>query len=70
MIEQAKTNQSILKNFYSVINDSDPYLQFMLITGVSKFSKVSLLLSHRFCGVMVVPGKHYDPDAFSMQIAS
>ncbi|EIJ36808.1 ATP-binding protein [Thiothrix nivea] len=41
-IEQAKTNQQILKNFYSVIKDSDPYLRFLLITGVSKFSKVSI----------------------------
>lgn len=41
-IEQAKANQQTLKNFYSVIKDSDPYLRFMLITGVSKFSKVSI----------------------------
>ena len=31
-----------LKNYYSVIKDSDPYIEFALITGVSKFSKVSL----------------------------
>jgi len=31
-----------LKNFYSVIKDADPYLKFVFITGVSKFSKVSL----------------------------
>ncbi len=31
-----------LKNFYSVIKDADPYLKFCFITGVSKFSKVSL----------------------------
>ena len=41
-IEQAKTNQQILKAFYSVIKDSDVYLEFLLITGVSKFSKVSI----------------------------
>ena len=41
-IKQAKANQQTLKIFYSVIKDSDPYLQFMLITGVSKFSKVSV----------------------------
>lgn len=40
--EQAETNRGILKNFFSVIKDSDPFLQFLLITGVSKFSKVSL----------------------------
>ena len=31
-----------LKNIYSVLKDSDPYLQLVFITGVSKFSKVSL----------------------------
>ncbi len=31
-----------LKNFYSVIKDADPYLKFCFITGVSKFSKVSI----------------------------
>ena len=31
-----------LKNIYSVIKDSDPYIKFVFITGVSKFSKVSL----------------------------
>ncbi len=31
-----------LKNLYSVLKDSDPYLHFCLLTGVSKFSKVSL----------------------------
>ena len=40
--EQAKINQKILESFYSVIKDSDPYLRFLLITGVSKFSKVSV----------------------------
>jgi len=35
-------NQEIFKNFYSVIKSSDPYLELVLITGVSKFSKVSL----------------------------
>lgn len=31
-----------LKNLYSVIKDSDEFVQFCLLTGVSKFSKVSL----------------------------
>ncbi len=41
-IEQAKENQQILKNFYSVIKDSDPYIRMVFITGVSKFSRVSI----------------------------
>ncbi len=36
-------HQAILKGFYSVIKDSDPYIRFLLITGISKFSKVSFL---------------------------
>ena len=49
-VEQAKANQQTLKNFYSVIKDSDPYLEFMLITGVSKFSKVSVFSDlNRLC---------------------
>lgn len=31
-----------LKNFYSVIKDSDAHIKFVFLTGVSKFSKVSL----------------------------
>ena len=31
-----------LKNFYSVLKEADPYLKLVFITGVSKFSKVSL----------------------------
>jgi len=31
-----------LRNFYSVIKDSDAHIRFAILTGVSKFSKVSL----------------------------
>lgn len=31
-----------LKNLYSVLKDADPHLKMVLLTGVSKFSKVSL----------------------------
>jgi hypothetical protein len=41
-LPQAKANQKIMKNFYSVLKDAEPYLQFLFITGVSKFSKVSI----------------------------
>lgn len=40
--EQAITHRNILKTFYSVIKDADPHIEFLLITGVSKFSKVSI----------------------------
>lgn len=41
-LPQAKENQKVLKSFYSVIKDSGTYIQFLMITGVSKFSKVSI----------------------------
>ncbi len=41
-MDQAKANQKILKNFYAIFKDSDPYIQLLFITGVSKFSKVSI----------------------------
>ncbi len=40
--EEAIKIREVLKNFYSVLKDADPYLKFVFITGVSKFSKVSL----------------------------
>jgi len=40
--ESAKEIQNVLKNFYSVIKTTEPYQRFALITGVSKFSKVSI----------------------------
>lgn len=40
--EEARNRREELKNFYSVIKGSDEYLKFVFITGVSKFSKVSL----------------------------
>ncbi len=41
-IRQAKEIRDVLKNFYGVIKASDAYLRFVFVTGVSKFSKVSL----------------------------
>lgn len=41
-ITTADTNREILKNFYSVIKDLDVQIKFFFVTGVSKFSKVSL----------------------------
>ncbi len=41
-VAQARENQQVLKNFYSVIKDCDPYIHMAFITGVSKFSRVSI----------------------------
>ena len=38
----AKINQKIMKNFYSVLKDSEAQVRFLFITGVSKFAQVSL----------------------------
>jgi len=40
--EIARENREYLKDFYSVIKDSDEFIKLVFITGVSKFSKVSL----------------------------
>ena len=40
--EKALENQGILKGFYSVLKDADDYLRMVFITGVSKFSRVSI----------------------------
>ena len=40
--ELSKEIRDRLKNIYSVIKESDQYIKFAFLTGVSKFSKVSL----------------------------
>ena len=40
--EQAEINRDILKAFYGVLKDSGQFLRFTFITGVSRFSKVSI----------------------------
>ncbi|MCG5497514.1 ATP-binding protein [Ectothiorhodospira variabilis] len=40
--ERARAVREGLKNLYSVLKDADPHLRFCLLTGVSKFSTVSL----------------------------
>lgn len=41
-IHIARANRDILKNFYGALKGSDAYLEFALLTGVSKFSQVSI----------------------------
>ena len=41
-LPKAEALRDALKNFYSVIKESDPYIKFCFITGVSKFSRVSI----------------------------
>jgi hypothetical protein len=41
-IEVAKEGREVLRDLYSTIKDSDEYVKFAFLTGVSKFSKVSI----------------------------
>ena len=40
--EVAEANRQILRGFYGIIKSLDPYLRFVFITGVSKFTKTSI----------------------------
>ena len=40
--ETARANRDFLRGLYAVVKDSDAHIRFSFITGVSKFSKVSL----------------------------
>lgn len=58
---QALANRDIMKNFYSILKEADPHLKMLFITGISKFTKVSifsdlnnladLTVDHRFGGI-------------------
>ena len=41
-LPKAQEHREILKGFYSVLKDAESHLRFVLITGVSKFSQVSI----------------------------
>ena len=34
--------RNVMRNFYSPLKDSDPYLEFLFITGITKFSQLSI----------------------------
>ncbi len=40
--EMAKEAREILKDFYTIIKDSDEFIKFAFLTGVSKFARVSI----------------------------
>lgn len=42
VLEQAYINRTIMRDFYSVLKNADDLLQFMFITGITKFSRISL----------------------------
>ena len=55
--EVARANRDYLRGLYSVIKDCDAHIRFTLLTGVSKFSKVSL-----FSGLNNLIDITLDPD--------
>ncbi|CDH44209.1 ATP-binding protein [Candidatus Contendibacter odensensis] len=59
--ERARAMREGLRNFYSVIKSLDPHLKFVLLTGVSKFSKVSL-----FSGLNNLEDLTLDPRAATL----
>jgi len=40
--EALKANRNVMRNFYSPLKLSDPYLRFVFITGITKFSQLSI----------------------------
>ena len=59
--EIARANRDYLRGLYSTIKDSDAHIRFSFITGVSKFSKVSL-----FSGLNNLIDITLDPDYSSI----
>jgi hypothetical protein len=41
-IPKAEANRDVLRGFYTILKESDEYLRFIFITGVSKFTKTSV----------------------------
>ena len=56
-LPQAQANREALKNFFSAIKDADSSLRFFLITGVSKFSKVSLFSGLNHLNALTTMGR-------------
>jgi hypothetical protein len=57
-LPQANANRETLKNFFSVLKDCDGYIRFFLITGVSKFSKVSIFSDLNNLNDITLVGRH------------
>lgn len=69
---QALENRNIIKNFYSILKDADPHLKMVFITGISKFTKVSifsdlnnladLTIDHRYAGICGITQEELESD--------
>ncbi|HOH13059.1 MAG TPA: AAA family ATPase, partial [Thermotogota bacterium] len=40
--QTAQKNRELLRTFYATIKDADPYLRFVLVTGITKFTKAGV----------------------------
>jgi len=69
-IETAGGNRSALSGFYGVLKSMDPYLRFVFITGVTKFTKTSIFsglnnlkditMSEDYAGICGIPTDSLD----------
>ncbi len=59
--ELVREMRDVLKNFYSVIKGSDEFIKFVFITGVSKFSQVSI-----FSGLNNIKDISFSPEFASL----
>lgn len=58
-LQQAIENRNILKSFFSILKSEDRNIRFLFLTGISKFSKVSIFsdLNHLYD---LSPDPHYN----------
>jgi hypothetical protein len=57
-LERAKEMREILKSFYETIKANDEYFHFVLLTGVSKFSKTSVFSTLNNLNDITMDSKH------------
>jgi hypothetical protein len=57
-IEKVEENRSVFKNFYSILKDADEYIRLLLITGVSRFNKVSIFSDLNNLNDITIHRKH------------
>ncbi|MBE9600159.1 AAA family ATPase [Pedobacter sp. MC2016-24] len=78
-LSKAEEHRKIMSNFYSILKGADAHIRFLLITGVSRFSKVSIFsdlnnlnditLSTRFGAIAGITQRELE-DNFKQEIAS
>ncbi|MCP5050282.1 MAG: AAA family ATPase, partial [bacterium] len=56
--ETAKANRDVLKNLFGVLKGLDEYIRFFFLTGVSKFSRVSIFSDLNNLNDITVDDKH------------